>query len=90
MVSANSNKADLGNKRKVEFTLDNGSNKANNHINAEKKPAMTINEQSITSSRLPENLVVSIALPDRNKKLTTQAMPAAADKRKDQTESFNT
>lgn len=50
---------------------------------------MTINDRSMASSRLQENLMVSIALGNRGQKAKNQATGAAAEKRKDQTDSFN-
>jgi hypothetical protein len=50
---------------------------------------MTVNERSMASSRPKENLVVSFALGNHQKKANAQAAAAVAEKRKDMTESMN-
>jgi hypothetical protein len=64
IFSANSNKAELGNKRKVEFSQDHAS-RTKNKMKTEKKPAMTINDRSLASSRQQESLYISIPLKDK-------------------------
>jgi hypothetical protein len=50
---------------------------------------MTVNERSIASSKMKDDLIVSFALGGKNKQAKDPARAAVAETRKEMTESIN-